>query len=168
MEGQGSGQEGLQAMGAWGLHRQWERAGPWALWTDRLCRSQESAGATLYTALCRTLSILPMSTCKKVTWDCSGETSHGSRPIKILWDVRYKCNTVAGLGMYIKKTDQVWWIKNMLHTDRTLLLWTDSQLKWQNSGNLQERVINRPHHIPTGYTVSEIRLYIWTSQAHVL
>ncbi len=41
------------------------------------------------------------------------------------------------------------------------------QLEWQYTGNLQERVINGPHHIPTGYTVSEIRQSIWPSQAHV-
>lgn len=37
----------------------------------------------LYTALCRTLSILPMSKCQAVTWYCFGRAAYGQSKCKI-------------------------------------------------------------------------------------
>lgn len=77
MDGQGSGQEGCQAIGAWGLLWHWERAGPWALWTDRLCRSQESAGATLHASPQDSVN----STNELVSKSDYGETSRRLQPL---------------------------------------------------------------------------------------
>lgn len=54
----------------------------------------------LYTALCRTLSILPMSKCQAVTWYCFSRAAYGQSERILMMSVLYQYFTVILMKMW--------------------------------------------------------------------